>query len=549
MNVVRRIGVWLSLSAASSGFMLIAIIAQAQTPSDDVRIIELDGTLEIFTVGAQRWVLTTTNQPLFPHDRLRTGPNSRMAVRWSDSSVVRFGPRAEIEVLPPHEQGAQAGLRLFEGILSFFHRGQPGRIRVVTRGAVAGIKGTEFVIAVDKLPNDNERTTLWVIDGTVQFSNEIGSLQLNNYQQALAEPGQAPVPAPGFVANNLLQWAFYYPGVLYLGDLQFTRDEEQLLAESLAAYRKGDLLGALAKYGARLPNSESERVYHAALLLSVGEVRKSSDALEQLMQADASERAQRLAAALSQLIAAVKYEPSPSGRTPELPTELLATSYYEQSRAGGDPTLERALALATRAATNVADFGFAWARVAELEFSFGRTTKALNALDKALDISPRDAQALALKGFLFAAQNNARQAIDWFNSAIEVDSALANAWLGRGLCRIRRGDSAGGREDLLIAAALEPRRAELRSYLGKAYSDSGDTNRALHELDLAKDIDPKDPTAWFYSALAKAKQNRINEAIRDLEQSQELNDNRRVYRSKLRLDQDRAVQSANLALL
>src|SRR5439155_9327414 len=41
--------------------------------------------------------------------------------------------------------------------------------------------------------------------------------------------------------------------------------------------------------------------------------------------------------------------------------------------------------------------------------------------------------------------------------------------------------------------------------------------------------------------------NRINEAVRDLEKSQELNQNRRVYRSRLLLDQDRAVRSANLA--
>ena len=35
--------------------------------------------------------------------------------------------------------------------------------------------------------------------------------------------------------------------------------------------------------------------------------------------------------------------------------------------------------------------------------------------------------------------------------------------------------------------------------------------------------------------------------MRDLEKSQELNKNRRVYRSQLLLDQDRAVRSANLA--
>src|SRR5206468_136878 len=48
-------------------------------------------------------------------------------------------------------------------------------------------------------------------------------------------------------------------------------------------------------------------------------------------------------------------------------------------------------------------------------------------------------------------------------------------------------------------------------------------------------------------ALLNQQNNRINEAVRDLEKSQELNENRNVYRSQLLLDQDRAVRSANLA--
>src|SRR5207247_9157115 len=48
-------------------------------------------------------------------------------------------------------------------------------------------------------------------------------------------------------------------------------------------------------------------------------------------------------------------------------------------------------------------------------------------------------------------------------------------------------------------------------------------------------------------ALTREKENQSHEAVRDLEKSQELNDNRSVYRSRLLLDQDRAVRSANLA--
>ncbi len=527
--------------------------AQSAAPSqatNEIRIVELQGTVEVSPLGKSTWSPAQTNQVLQASERLRTGPNSRVALRWSDQSIVTFGASTELEILPPHKTDAQSGLRLLRGIISFFHRDAPGRIRVLTRGAVAGVEGTEFVVAVSAI-NSTELTTLSVVDGRVQFGNEQGSLVLTNGQQAVVELGRAPARTAGFIANNLLQWCFYYPAVLELADLQLSSGEQAALAESLAAYREGDLLAALAKYPAnQQPESEAGQVYHAALLLSVGQVEETERVLSQLpTAADSSARSQQLAAALRQLIAAVKFQPFTSTLEPQLTSELLAASYYEQSRTLHENTLERALKLAKQAATNSPQSGFAWARVAELEFSFGRTRDALDALDQALTLAPRNAQALALKGFLLAAQNNTREALDWFDRALAVDAALGNAWLGRGLCRIRRGDNAGGRDDLLVAAALEPQRAALRSYLGKAYGNAGDFPRAEKELQLAARLDPNDPTPWLYSALIKQENNQINDAIRDLEKSQALNDNRSVYRSQLLLDEDSAVRSANLAAI
>ncbi len=520
-------------------------VTGAQT-TNEVQIVEFQGSAEISAASATTWMPAQTNQILHPFDRLRTGANSRVALRWSDQSVIAFGASTEFEVLPPHSPGDRCGLHLIRGIFSFFHRDQPGRIQIITRGAVAGVEGTEFVMAVD----DTGQATLSVIDGKVRFGNEQSTLVLTNGQQAVVELGQAPVRTAGFIANNILQWCFYYPAVLDPDDLQFSAEEQKVLNESLAACRAGDLLAALAKYPVtRQPGSDAEHVYYAALLLSVGQVEQAEKTLSSLSATGTSERPQRLSAALRQLIAAVKRRPNPSTSKPQLASEFLAGSYYEQSRAVREASLENALHLARQAATLSPDFGFAWERVAELEFSFGHTGKSLDALNKSLALAPRNAQALALKGFLLAAQNKPHAAIAWFDRAIAVDSALGNAWLGRGLCRLRGGDQSGGREDLLVAAALEPQRSELRNYLGKAYASAGDAKHAVKELQLAKKLDPNDPTPWLYSALFNQQHNRINEAIRDLEKSEELNDNRSVYRSQLLLDQDQAVRSANLAMI
>ena len=518
-------------------------VGSPSTGAIQIKIKELQGIVEVLYPGTTQWAPAQAGQILHPTEHLRTGANSRVALLWSDQSVVPVGPSTEIEILSPQSQQQQCGLHLVRGVFSFFHRDKPGQIQVITRGAMAGVEGTEFVLAV----NDADRTTLSVIDGKVNFANSQGSLLLTNGQQAVVDLGKAPARAAGFIANNLLQWCFYYPAVLDISDLPLTAQEAEGLGASLAAYRAGDLQTALAQFPAGNANSDAVRLYHAALLLSVGEVAGAQDVLASLQGRD--ERTKRLAGALRELIAAVKREPIPGEFEPKLASEFLARSYYEQSRAVPGVSLERALDLAKRAAGMDPQFGFAWERVAELEFSFGRTDRAMDALDTSLALAPRNAEALALKGFLLAAQNRAAMAIIWFNQALAVDSSLGNAWLGRGLCRIRIRDFAGGREDLLVAAAIEPQRAELRSYLGKAYANSYEFHRAAAEFLRAKQLDPNDPTAWLYSALMNQERNRINDAIRDLEKSQELNDNRSVYRSQMLLDQDKAVRSANLATM
>ena len=113
--------------------------------------------------------------------------------------------------------------------------------------------------------------------------------------------------------------------------------------------------------------------------------------------------------------------------------------------------------------------------------------------------------------------------------------------------RIRKGEDELGRQDLQTAAALEPNRSIFHSYLGKAFSNVGTSDKAKLELDRAKQLDPNDPTPWLYSAIENRQNNRVNEGVRDLEKSQDLNDNRRIYRSRFLLEQDRAVRSANLA--
>lgn len=523
-------------------------------------ILQSAGKVEVARAGAAVWDQVYTNQMLYPGDQLRTADGARAVLRMADQTLMRVGELSQIQM--PPDPAKRSSFGFIKGILYFFHRDKPGDYEIRTRTVSAIVRGTEFSVEVIEADGT---TTISMFDGAVEMSNEHGLLLLKDGQQGVAASGKAPVLTPLLTVAEpgLIQWCLYYPGVLHLPDLGLTAEETTAIGPSVAAYLAGDLVGAYTNYPAGYnPPTAAGQLYRTAIQLAVGKVNEAQRGLHALSKASEpseSGRLARLALAIDQTIEITiprgSNAPGSSGQVlsqsssprsqEHLATEWLVESLRRQKRL----QLEGALGAARHAVETVPEFAFGWARVAEIEFGFGRIGVALSALDRSLQLAPRNAQAYALRGFLFAAQNRLSRAIESFDQAIALDGNLDNAWLGRGLCYIRLGRSQIGRRDLQTAATLNPQRAILRSYLGKAHSEEGDDEKALHEMLRAMSLDPNDPTAWLYSALLKQQQNQVNDAIRDLEQAQQLNETGRrgIVRSRLLLDQDRAVGGANLA--
>jgi tetratricopeptide (TPR) repeat protein len=137
--------------------------------------------------------------------------------------------------------------------------------------------------------------------------------------------------------------------------------------------------------------------------------------------------------------------------------------------------------------------------------------------------------------------------LNTFGKAIELDQADPLPRMGLGLAKIREGKLKEGRREIEIAASLDPNQSLIRSYLGKAYYEEKRDKFAKGQFSIAEELDPLDPTPFFYDAIRKQSRNRPVEALHDLQKSIELNDNRAIYRSRLLLDDDLAARSASLA--
>ena len=221
----------------------------------------------------------------------------------------------------------------------------------------------------------------------------------------------------------------------------------------------------------------------------------------------------------------------------------IAQSYVQQAEFNLDGALQN---LQTAVKDNPDD-ALAWARLAELRLSLGYLGEGLAAAERANTLDPRLALTQTVKGYAYLTQIKLPQARDAFDKAIDLDEAAPLPRLGLGLAKIRKGELEAGREDIETAVALDPGNSLLRSYMGKAYYEEKRDRLSGAQYAMAKSLDPKDPTPWFYDAIRKQTENRPVEALHDMQTSIALNDNRAVYRSRLQLDQDLATRSASQA--
>ena len=479
------------------------------------RAVSVQGIVEFQGAGEANWQRIKLNDTFCQGDKLRVQEKSRADVVLGNESVLRLNENTSITLEDVKAEGTSL-VDLLKGAAHFFSR-RPRSLDVRTPYAVAGVRGTEFFIAVER-----DRTLLSIFEGAVLASNQAGSLALTSGQSAEAQAGKAPVMRVVVRPRDAVQWALYYPPVLYV------RPGEAPVKEDMSDPR------FLA--------------HHASLLLAVGRVDEANADLEKALRLKPNYSD---AYALQSIIAVVQNDKDKAlnlaqkavEADPNSATARVALSYSQQARFD----LEGARASLQEAVKVDPNNALAWARLAEIHSSFGDLDKSLEAAQKAVALDPNVARTHTVLGFAYLNQVKTKQSREAFEKAIALDQADSLPRLGLGLAKIREGDLQEGGKEIEIAASLDPNNSLVRSYLGKVYYEEKRGNLDEREYAIAKELDPMDPTPWFYDAIAKQTTNRPVEALQDLQKAIELNDNRAVYRSKLQLDSDLAARSASLA--
>ncbi len=541
------------LSLYTARLLLVVLFAPSLTFAADApplcepwsgKALSIQGKVEISRAGHTRWRILSNQDKLFcPGDRIRVDRRSRAAIQLSNETLISLDEGSSLTFVKEDKE-ARSWLDLLKGAVHFISR-TPRSLNIRTPYVNAGIEGTEFALRVEP-----DQTRIWVFEGQVSASNAQGSLTLTSGDAAVAEKGSAPIRKLVVRPRDAVQWALYYPPVIdYREETYATGPDAAAIREALTKYRQGDLPAAFARLDAVPTGSRSARYYDllAGLLLSVGQVDEARASIDQALVLDPNDGT---AYALQSVIAvtqndnekALALAQQGAQLSPRSPVPQIALSYAHQALFD----IEQARQSVDKAVNLAPQDALTWARLAELELSLGYLDRAVAAARKAVDLDSKLARTQTILGFANLTEIEIDKAKAAFQSAIEFDPADPLPRLGLGLAKIRQGDLDEGTKQIETAAILDPDNALIRSYLGKAYYEQKRTGLARTEFAIAKELDPKDPTPWFYDAILKQTQNQPVEALQDLQRSIELNANRAVYRSRLLLDDDLAARSASL---
>ncbi len=482
-------------------------------------IISALGKVEVRREG--RWQAAQAGTLLTAGDLVRTGSASRAAILLGNGMQIKLNAHSQLElkhIVPPRDglfpaaaQTLRNLLHLLRGEIWVRSSGEPLEIQTIP--ATATIRGTEFTLAVN--PDDTAR--LAVLQGLVEFANPQGNVLVAANEQADVRRGEAPRKTILLNPLDAVQWSLYYPAppatpgtaVEPSSSEEWTQTARQRLLAGQADAARQALERALALDP------------HNADAYSL----RSTLELTQNRRAEARADAQRaIAANLS------------------APAAWISLSWVQQA----EFDLDGALASVRQAVALDPENPQALIQESSLLLGMGRLQEAVSVAKQARQVAPDDAMVNTVWGFLQLAQNRVNRASEAFEKAIAQDSTLGLPHLGLGLVQFRRNQTDAAIMEMRKATLLEPLVSLYNSYLGKAFYEVKQDPSAQKYLDIAKQLDPRDPTPWLYDAIRLQSVNRPVEAVASLQKSIELNDQRGVYRSRLLLDEDQATRAATL---
>lgn len=473
----------------------------AAPPGSAAEIVSLQGKGEFRAADERNWRAAMVRLRLGEGSFVRTGDASRLALLLADQTQLRLASNSMVQIKQVGDNRDRGTiLRQNAGRSWTQSKNVPNRLTVETPSALAAIRGTDWELVVD----EDGASTLTVLSGAVQFSNEQGSVNVNSGEQAHAQKGKAPVKRVLSNPRERVQWVSSftvdprrYPeidqekgtalhaigGLLQAGDLAAARRAVESLVATQSApatalllladfqTQEGEFETAIAtlQEGARkFPRDERFDVWRARLHLARDEVAASRAALDSARE-----------------------------KNPRSTEQMIAEGELERLEGNA-----RAATRAYRAALDEApESARAWHGLGVVQSEREDVANARDSLQRAITLDPQGTGFRAELGTLETFADNLATARAAFQQAIATQPDDYVALTGLGLTELKAGNAEQATTHLLAATLIEPRYARAQIYLAVAYYQQGRTRDALFALSRARELDPRDPMPDLFESV------------------------------------------------
>lgn len=479
-------------------------------------IVQATGESEVRFTAAELWQDAEVQQVLLGGDALRTGPLGGLAILFADQTQIRVHNNSQLLVREVGGDGGPARMDLNSGAV--WARAVTGGsgVEIATPAATAAIRGTDWSLAV----GPDGKTTLVVLSGVVELSNEFGRVSVGRGEAAVAAVGSAPAKIIVTTPKDREQMLFWLaPGSVFDSfpashtDARGRREaqrrvtavpETQRSAGDWLSLAEADLdIAGPAAAAADLARARatgpltSEQAVRADLLdgLLAGRAGREEDAARAFAAAESGSTGRlRLRARLGRFFAG-----SASGETVDaagMERELAASDdplavdglAWLQAIRGDLPAAYATLQAGGRRFPGDLDIAVSEAMAAQV---LGDREGMRQAADRALAIDPDDPEALRMAAnYKVAFANDPDGALALLRRATGEAPGDADAWNDLGMLHDIRGGLVEADAALEKAAALDPDAANIRVNQAILYLEAGMIDRARELLGQARALDP-----------------------------------------------------------
>ena len=140
--------------------------------------------------------------------------------------------------------------------------------------------------------------------------------------------------------------------------------------------------------------------------------------------------------------------------------------------------------------------------------------RALNALDRALELNPRHAEALQALALVYQQQGESELANRYFQQALDAEPSFSRARNNYAAFLYQQAEFSKACEQLEMASqdAQYANRAQLFTNLGQCYLAIDELDKARERLQRAQSIDPRNPRGYLMLAELEVSQGNYDQA-------------------------------------